>query len=273
MDTTANYGGVTYKEVIAFQTKILFGAQFGRIMWAKAQGCFSEDIQDEALVACLRLGWNDAFRHVSENAPNMDKNVKEYKKQEKYKSKFLKLFRGKIKKEEKNSDFDDYFCNEVVSQKELLNIFKRYAKAGADDKSNIIEKEMGAIRELFKNVKRLDGERALSFGHMQKMFNMAVKLYLCLYACRDELGLAEELFIKEIVEKFKEAHCPVDSIILGEIDQNEMCSLGEGQPYKELSGEYKWSRLNKKGYDIIQGKIAEKCNGKSNLFYDFENWN
>ena len=269
MNTTANYGGVTYKEVIAFQTKILFGAQFGRIMWAKdLNNGELDERQNEILIACLRLGWNDAFRHVSKNAPNVDKNVKEYKKQGKYISKILKLFRGKIKKEEKHADFDDYFCDDVISKEKFLDIFKSYAGADADDKSKIIENEMGALKKLFINVKR-----ELSFGHMQKMFNMAVKLYLCLYVCRDELGLDKELFVKGIVDKFDQAHCPVDSIILGEIDQNEMCSLGEGQPYKEPHSKYKWSQLKKDEYDKIQGKIAEKCTGKSNLFYDFENRN
>lgn len=32
---TKTYGGVTAKDVIVFQTKIMMGAQFGRIMWAR----------------------------------------------------------------------------------------------------------------------------------------------------------------------------------------------------------------------------------------------
>ena len=60
------YGGVGAKEVIVFQTKILMGAQFGRIMWAKEHKTESLcNSQKEILIACLRNGWSDAFRHTS----------------------------------------------------------------------------------------------------------------------------------------------------------------------------------------------------------------
>ena len=60
---TKTYGGVTAKDVIVFQTKIMMGAQFGRIVWARehvsAPLC---DRQNTILIACLRIGWNDAFK-------------------------------------------------------------------------------------------------------------------------------------------------------------------------------------------------------------------
>ena len=65
---TKTYGGVTAKDVIVFQTKIMMGAQFGRIVWAREHKSASlGNRQNEILVACLRIGWNDAFRHTSEN--------------------------------------------------------------------------------------------------------------------------------------------------------------------------------------------------------------
>ena len=55
-----NFGGITLDEVIVFQTQIMMGAQFGRIKKKKA-------MQEDIIIACLRMGWNDAFRHTSEN--------------------------------------------------------------------------------------------------------------------------------------------------------------------------------------------------------------
>lgn len=63
---TKTYGGVTAKDVIVFQTKIMMGAQFGRIVWAREHKEINlENSQNEILAACLRIGWNDAFRHTS----------------------------------------------------------------------------------------------------------------------------------------------------------------------------------------------------------------
>jgi hypothetical protein len=89
---TKTYGGVTAKDVIVFQTKIMMGAQFGRIVWAREQE--SENIgnrQNEILIACLRIGWNDAFRHTSENEDGINDTkgsksaVSSYVKKDKYK--------------------------------------------------------------------------------------------------------------------------------------------------------------------------------------------
>ena len=55
-----SFGGITLSDVIIFQTQIMMGAQFGRIKNPDAS-------QNDILVACLRMGWNDAFRHTSEN--------------------------------------------------------------------------------------------------------------------------------------------------------------------------------------------------------------
>lgn len=271
MNTTANYGGVTYKDVIAFQTKILFGRQFGRIAWAKEQGCISEDIQNEILVACLRLGWSDAFRHTSKNKDGVKDKVEKYEKNEKYKTVIYKIARGEKVDKKIGADFDDYFCAEVISKTKFLHIFKEYA--AADDKSKIIDDKWDTIRELFENIKELEGDKALSLGHIQKMFNIAIKLYLCLYICRQELGLDDGLFVKKIVNSFDKAHCPVDSIILGKRDQNVIRKWDSNGPAPELLGENTWSQLNKNGYDKIQDEIAKECNGRSNLWYDFENWN
>ena len=94
---TKSYGGVTAKEVIGFQTKIMMGAQFGRIVWAREHKAKNiENSQNEILIACLRIGWNDAFRHTSENEDGINDTkeskgaVSTYKKQEEYETTLLK---------------------------------------------------------------------------------------------------------------------------------------------------------------------------------------
>ena len=64
-----NFGGITLDEVIVFQTQIMMGAQFGRIKKEKA-------LQEDIIIACLRMGWNDAFRHTSENTKKEEHNKK-----------------------------------------------------------------------------------------------------------------------------------------------------------------------------------------------------
>ena len=52
---------------------------------------------------------------------------------------------------------------------------------------------------------------------MQKLFNMAEKNYLCIYLCRNELGL--ENVVKPY--KFDTADCPIDGMIIKKIPSAE----------------------------------------------------
>ena len=273
------YGGVGAKEVIVFQTKILMGAQFGRIMWAKEHKTESLcNSQKEILIACLRNGWSDAFRHTSENEDGINDfdgikgAVSTYEKKDVYKTPLLKIFRKKIKEEQASSDFDDYFCARVISDDRFINIFKEYA-ACATDKWDIIDYHWQDIIACFRGVKKLDGNKKLSFGHIQKMFNMAIKLYLCLYICREELDLDDDLFIKVIVDNFDNADCPIDSIILGRLEQIEMKRAGLGMTYTPKYEGYTWSQLNSNDYRAVQRNIRTESDGKSNLWFDFFHWN
>ena len=268
MDTNA-YGGVGAKEVIIFQTKIMMGAQFGRVMYARDNDAIKiEDRQNEILIACLRLGWNDAFRHTSQNEGSVQNDINNHNKT--YTASRFKLFRGKIKRYDASLDFDDYFSHKVISDKDFLEIFKSYA--ASSDKCKVVNDNWKLIQNCFKGVKKLDGNKMLSFGHIQKMFNIAIKLYLCLYICRDELGLCDCLFVNSIVNNFNNAHCPIDSIILGELEQKQMEKLGEGADYSNEYNSYTWSQLSSTDYAKIQNDIKNECNGKSNLWFDFDNW-
>jgi len=276
---TKTYGGVTAKDIIVFQTKIMMGAQFGRIVWARDHK--SEPIgnrQNEILIACLRIGWNDAFRHTSENEDGINDTkeskgaVSTYVKKDKYKTRLLKLSRKKVKEEDVLADFDDYFSDRVISTKAFLDIFKEYAISTAN-KENIINSHWTTIETLFNGVKKLSGSKALSLGHIQKMFNIAIKLYLCLFMCREELDLDYNIFNAAIVENFANADCPIDSIILGKLGQIGMKKAGAGAPYTTQYDGYTWSQLSSSEYRKIQDDIKTKSNGNSNLWFDFNNWN
>ena len=206
---TKTYGGVTAKDVIVFQTKIMMGAQFGRIVWARENKEINlENSQNEILVACLRIGWNDAFRHTSENEAGINDTkgskgaVSTYAKKDKYKIRLLKLFYKKVKEEKVPADFDDYFSDRVISTKAFLDIFKEYATS-ATNKEKIIDSHWTTIETLFKGVKKLSGSKALSLGHIQKMFNIAIKLYLCLFMCREELDLDNNIFVTDTAKLFQ----------------------------------------------------------------------
>ena len=268
---TKTYGGVTAKDIIVFQSKIMMGAQFGRIVWAREHKSASlGNRQNEILVACLRIGWNDAFRHTSENEDGINDTkeskgaVSTYKKQEKYETTLLKLYRGKITEKKTTADFDDYF-SEIVMK--LLDVFCEYAKAPTN-KHLIIDSHWAEIEDCFRGVKKLNGDKKLSFGHIQKMFNIAIKLYLCLFVCREELDLDDNIFVADIVNNFANADCPLDSIILGKLEQVEMQKNG----ITKYDG-YTWSQLNSSDYSDIQDSIKNESGGNSNLWFDFDNWN
>jgi hypothetical protein len=273
---TKTYGGVTAKDIIVFQSKIMMGAQFGRIVWAREHKSASlGNRQNEILVACLRIGWNDAFRHTSENEDGINDTkeskgaVSTYKKQEEYETTLLKLYRGNITEKKATADFDDYF-SEIV--KKLLDVFCEYAKAPTN-KHLITDSHWAEIEDCFRGVKKLNGDKKLSFGHIQKMFNIAIKLYLCLFVCREELDLDDNIFVADIVNNFANADCPLDSIILGKLEQVEMQKNGIGATYTTKYDGYTWSQLNSSDYSDIQDSIKNESGGNSNLWFDFDNWN
>ena len=56
------YGCVGFEQVWKFQIECMMSHQFVPLVQAISKGS-----RDEVIVSCLRLGWNDAFKHVSEN--------------------------------------------------------------------------------------------------------------------------------------------------------------------------------------------------------------
>ena len=242
-----NFGGITLAHVIQFQTRILFGAQYGRIELA------NKNRRDEQLIiACLRMGWNDAFRHVSTNQPSANEDVKNYLKNS-------------------NQRYEDYYCS-ILDNKDFLAIFKKYASAkSTDDKCKAIQENWWKIKDVLKIVKvtekAKENDKPLCFGHIQKMFNIAVKLYLCVYMCREHLGLDDLPFDQNMLDALPYADCPIDSIILGETNKKQ---------YRDLV----WSKIHSPEeittYKNIQDDFREESKrdgGNSSLYFDFVNWN
>lgn len=231
-----NYGGIEFKHVWQFQIRIMMGNQYSRCINART----SKDI----IVACLRLGWNDAFRHTSKN-----------------------------KDEIKNSEKENII---VGVCKDVADNFVEYAtKNSTKERCKYIDDclKNQSFKDKFARIKVVDDreDKALCFGHIQKMFNMAIKLFLCLKICVEqansmgiELGIKKSLFNCNFA--FDTADCPVDSIILSSL---EGCDS------------IKWSKIGhteahpSKEYQTVQEAIKNALNDttKSNLYYDFENWN
>ena len=231
-----SYGGITFAHVLNFQIRIMLGDQ-------QYQRCMKARKQKEILVACLRLGWNDAFRHTSKNQDGIKESEKE--------TIILKV------------------CESVIDE------FCEYAKkTTTKDRIQYIEMLFSSnkFKQKFEKIKVIDelqSDKALCFGHIQKMFNMAIKLFLCLKICAEkaeEMNLDIELNPALFKTDFAldTADCPIDSIILSKLD---------------ACRKIKWSKIGHKNhpsseYEIAQTAIQKELNdiSKSNLCYDFENW-
>lgn len=57
------YGCIDFELVWKYQIGCMMANQFSSLVQA-----IYNNSADDVIVACLRLGWNDAFKHVSENA-------------------------------------------------------------------------------------------------------------------------------------------------------------------------------------------------------------
>ncbi len=229
------YGGIEFKHVWQFQIRIMMGNQYNR--------CITAQSQKDIIVACLRLGWNDAFRHTSKNIDGIKEGQKEsiiVNVCQDIATDFIEYAKKTTTKERHE------YIDKCIENQDFINKFAR-------------------IKVVTKNK-----DKALCFGHIQKMFNMAIKLFLCLKICVEQavdmgldLGLDINLFKCDFA--FDTADCPIDSIILGTLDN---CY------------HIKWSKLGHAEhpsleYKTAQDAIKEALNDttKSNLYYDFENWN
>ncbi len=198
---------VTKDNVLRFLFRATLGDEFKNIE--------NQQSEDEIILSCLCLGWNDAFRRTLKNKKGVEINreVKE----------------------------------DVFLKNNCIDRFREYASATTSAaKADILEKirdDMACDISLYK-------EGKFTIGLAQKIFNIAVKLYVCIYLFSDVLG------VKNVVKKyaFDEADCPLDGNILNKLNRR----VREGS----------WSKLNDKDeYIDIQDSIQG-----DRLLYDFLNW-
>lgn len=62
------YGGIDFEHIWKYQIGCMMENQFSSLVKA-----IYNNNADEVIVSCLRLGWNDAFKHVSENTDSFNK--------------------------------------------------------------------------------------------------------------------------------------------------------------------------------------------------------
>ena len=252
-----SYGGITFEHVWAYQIKCMMANQYNPLVNAIGNGNI-----DDIIITCLRLGWNDAFRHVSKNKASFEKMTNTNKE------------------------------NEIIKVcKDICGEFKAYIKLpDTRSRSQYIENLFATpvFSKKFDTIKVTDpkdpkyGNKALCFGHIQKMFNMAIKLLLCLVISAEQadalhievklrtdekdvsICLTDNNWWKGIFDKDNfDADCPLDSKILEKI----------------VPSNTTWSKYGSNDYKCAQDKIGTvmkqtyPCSNCCNLLFDFENWN
>ena len=248
-----NYGGIGFEHVWAYQIKCMMANQYDRLIEAIALGK-----PDLIIAVCLRLGWNDAFRHVSKNVSDQDTLSECVKK------KWLDIFNTKNKNKRKvqvtantanfslkDDEKDDLIYRICIS---LVDDFKKYAilsypqnRCKNDNRACYIDNLCNDqnFKDKFKAIKDVNNtDYPLCPGHIQKMFAMAMKLLLCLIISAEQpnaknvklgvhngrdifLGRTAALLVKKfdfnnIPFAFDTADCPIDSIILEKIQDKKV---------------------------------------------------
>ena len=297
-------GGITTKDVLNFQIKIMMGSQYDRVVSAKDE--------KDVIIACLRMAWNDAFRHVSKNRYKNDQELiqvlygNDLKTARQNAAKDLNLSKEKL---DDPTIVSEYICQKILADDVVYNTFLSYAKSETSEKkAEVVVDAMKnkQLRQKFAAIKDIENsEYPLCFGHFQKLFNMAMKLYLCLYVSKPLVDIIRVSMGSEITAQMLEhADCPIDSIILKKLDKTENAAkkIKQVAPYCKTNkkGEYvsfskfeeiKWSKLGKfeipgfspdeapnelhfavAHYVCVQEVIHEAMGSKSNLCFDFENW-
>ena len=167
-------------------------------------------------------------------------------------------------------EYDDYYSS-ILNCKTILSTFRQYASADTTEKKcEIIEYNISQLTDEFQKVKE-----SICFGHIQKLFNIAVKLYLCLYMCRIYLNIDDDLFYNDIVTALETADCPIDSIILDRFEQKKMKEKGVDKEHELRYPDFAWSQIRSPEAINTYKRIQEdfRSAGKSSLYFDFAEWN
>ena len=125
-----NIGGIERSHIIKFLFRVLATQHYNLIINALND----EDI----IIACLRIAWNDAFRHVSKNQPNAKK-----------KQDFKAMH---------NKDVNEYIVNCILRNEIVLNSFLNYCRANTPAKKVLsLENDINnGLLRCFEDVKVID---------------------------------------------------------------------------------------------------------------------
>lgn len=261
-----------------FLIRLMLGSQYNKVLNATDEKAI--------FLSCLRSAWGDAFRHVSKNTWT-DSN----------KTSYIKNLAKKNNIDTSHSVdelLDKYICDVIFSDNGIVyRTFLEFVKAETTEKKvKVITENIKNLCNAFAEVKVIDDKKhPLCFGHFQKLFNMAIKDYVCIYQCREALGIGDDKF-SEIINYIQYADCPIDNVILRRLDniyeseetaENIKNALGAciGELPKNHFADIKWSKeefiancykeIQNAIRDVLSIKYGE--NKKSNLYFDFENWN
>ncbi|MBQ9785491.1 MAG: hypothetical protein IJW29_08315 [Clostridia bacterium] len=265
------YGYIDFEHVWKYQIGCMMANQFSSLV----QAIYNNNA-DEVIVSCLRLGWNDAFKHVSENTNSFNA-------------------------------LSDTSKNQAVQGAcvKLVKYFKTYAeKTNFSDRYDTIDQfiKNACFVSIFSSIKNTTSTTyPLCLGHIQKMFNIAIKLLLCLIisaehatACGLKVKLGEQdghdvdltshnlLSFSNFPYAFDTADCPIDHLILVEIQEKKTTphsTVFDNPRYDKIV----WSKMgdlsngakeDQQNYKAAQKEIEniQSGTGKSNLCFDFENW-
>lgn len=265
------YGGIDFEQVWRYQIGCMMSNQYSALIQA-----IHKNSADDVIIACLRLGWNDAFKHVSENTASFNM-------------------------------MSDAIKNDTVNRacKELLPYFKEYAqKTDSKGRYDTIVSWFGTptLDPVFSPIKEVySAKYRLCLGHIQKLFNITMKLLLCLIVSAEhakviginvKLGDIEGadvclvdhglLSSSQFPYAFNTADCPVDHFILEKINVKKTSApaiiYGRGQfrkiVWSKMGDKAKGAGEDQRNYLSAQQEIEniQRGTGKCNLYFDFENW-
>lgn len=197
--------------------------------------------QSDIILSCLSLGWNDAFSRTLHNV-NKTAVTKDYKKN-------------------------------ILKECGCIDFFEKYAMSTTpEEKVKILKDVIEKMNPYIRRIKKED----LTIGIVQKLFNIAVKLYTCIFMFKKELGIKLDL----CAYNTDYADCPIDNGIMNSLEADKNFKENVNIVKKEAEKKnipylhyYPWSKINDENtYVFLQNEIRKSTNSPCALQYDFFKW-
>ena len=153
-----SYGGIDFGHVWAFQIRCMMANQYSDFVEA-----IGEANIDGVIVACLRLGWNDAFRHVSKNVDTTTtiSEISKLTSDKDWKEIYDNITSRRQKFKGKTFEINDEEKKKIIIKicKSLVDDFKIYLEQqSTDDRINEISKFLAkdCFKDKFKPIKDIN---------------------------------------------------------------------------------------------------------------------